>query len=71
MIAKKLRISEEIISLQSHFRKDFGADSIDLVELVMTLEDEFGVEFSDEIVETLQTVAEAVSYLEQLIHKKS
>lgn len=70
LIARRLRVAEETILLQSNFRKDFGADSIDLVELVMSLEDEYGVEFSDDIVESIQTVAQAVAYLEQLLDGK-
>ena len=67
IIAKRLRLAEERVVMSANFRDDFGADSIDLVELVMTLESIYEVEFSDEIVEEITTVAEAVEYLAKLL----
>ena len=70
MIAKRLRVEESSISLGARFKEDMGADSIDLVELVMTLEAHFKVEFSDERLEELQTVQQAVDYLSDLLAAK-
>ena len=67
MIAKRLRKDESQIRLESNFRLDLGADSIDLVELVMSLENHYNVEFDDDRVEAIATVAEAVSYVQQLL----
>ena len=63
MIAKRLRCPEERIVLEADFRKDLGADSIDLVELVMTIESHYDVEFSDETIASILTVGDAVDYL--------
>lgn len=50
--------------MESSFIDDLGADSLDLVDLVMSLEDEFGVEVPDDAIETMKTVGDAVKYIE-------
>jgi len=63
IIAAQLGINEEEIRPEASFIKDLGADSLDIVELVMTLEDEYGIEISDEEAEKIQTVQEAIAYI--------
>lgn len=63
VVAKQLSIDEEKVTLESSFTDDLGADSLDLVELVMAFEEEFDVEIPDEDVEQLQTIENAVDYL--------
>ena len=65
IIAEKLEVEEEKITMESSFRQDLGADSLDTVELVMALEEEFNAEIPDEDAEKLRTVGNAVDYIEQ------
>ncbi len=51
------------MTLEASFIEDLGADSLDLVELIMAMEEEFGLEISDEDAEKLQTVQDAVNYI--------
>ena len=62
MIAQQLGKSESEVKLESHFIDDLGADSLDLVELIMSMEDEFGVEIADEDAEKILKVSDAVDY---------
>jgi len=68
IIADKLSISEDQITEQASFIEDLGADSLDTVELVMALEDEFGLDIPDEDAEKLTTVGKAMEYV--LSHAK-
>ena len=63
LIAEQLGISKDEAVGSASFIDDLGADSLDIVELVMTLEEEFDVEIPDEDAEKIQTIADAVSYL--------
>jgi acyl carrier protein len=63
IIAEQLGVSEDEIKTESHFVDDLGADSLDLVELVMALEEEFGHEIPDEDAEKIQTVKNAIEYI--------
>ncbi len=63
IIAEQLGISEEEIVPEASFVDDLGADSLDLVELIMALEEEFDMEISDEDAEKIQTVQDAISYI--------
>jgi acyl carrier protein len=66
IIAEKLDISLEQVTDEAKFIDDLGADSLDVVELIMTLEDEFGIEISDEDAEKLVTVRAAIDFMKSL-----
>lgn len=63
IIAEQLGVGEDEIKTDSNFVDDLGADSLDLVELVMALEEEFGQEIPDEDAEKIQTVKDAIEYI--------
>ena len=65
IIAEQLGVKKEEVSDEAKFIDDLGADSLDTVELVMALEEEFGIEIPDEDAEKMMTVGEAVKYIEQ------
>ena len=64
IIVDILGVDESKVALAASFREDLEADSLDLVELIMAFEDEFGGEISDEDAQKIQTVNDAVKYLE-------
>lgn len=63
IVADILAVDEEILTPDTKFRDDLGADSLDLVELIMGFEDEFGGHISDEDARDIVTVGDAVKYL--------
>jgi acyl carrier protein len=63
IIVEQLKVDPEVVTLEAHFIDDLGADSLDLVELIMAMEEEFSLEISDEDAEKIQTVQDAVNYL--------
>ena len=65
IIIDQLGVSEEEVTINASFVDDLGADSLDLVELVMALEEEFGQEIPDEDAEKIITVKDAVQYIEE------
>lgn len=65
-LAKQFELDPETITLDTHLIDDLGADSLDVVELIMSLEDVFGISISDEDAAQLYTVRRIVEYLERL-----
>ena len=63
IIVAQLKVDPEVVTLEAHFIDDLGADSLDLVELIMAMEEEFSLEISDEDAEKIQTVQDAVNYI--------
>ena len=64
MVAENLGVDAATITEESSFKDDLGADSLDLFELVMALEEEFGIEIPTEDLEQIATVGDVVKYLE-------
>lgn len=64
IIVEKLGVDESQVTLEASFTNDLGADSLDTVELIMEFEKEFDVSIPDEEAENIQTVGQAISYLE-------
>ena len=62
IIASQLNISEDQVTLEANFKDDLGADSLDLFEMVMSLEDEYGVEIPSEDLEKITTVGAVVDF---------
>ena len=65
IISEQLGVKQEEVTPEASFIDDLGADSLDTVELVMALEEEFGVEIPDEDAEKITTVGDAVRYIEE------
>ena len=66
IIVKELKVDAAKVTLEASFKDDLGADSLDAVEIVMDIEDEFGVEIDDTKAEAISTVGDLVSYIEEL-----
>ena len=64
IIVEQLGVNPEQVTPQASFIEDLGADSLDIVELVMALEEEYGMEISDEDAEKIRTVKDVVNYIE-------
>lgn len=72
LIIERLNLEEDIeITMDTSFSDDLEADSIGLVELIMSIEDEYDIEIDDEDGEKIKTVRDAVEYIEGIINKKS
>ncbi|OLS42074.1 acyl carrier protein [Bacillus sp. MRMR6] len=63
IVVDRLGVDESQVTLEASFKDDLGADSLDVVELVMELEDEFDMEISDDDAEKISTVGDAVNYI--------
>jgi acyl carrier protein len=66
IVADKLGVEKTKITPEASFIDDLGADSLDTVELIMKMEEEFGIEIPDEEAEKLKTVGDVVNYLDNL-----
>ncbi len=71
IIAEQLGVKPEQVTPQASFIDDLGADSLDTVELVMALEEEFGIEIPDEDAEKMVTVGDAIKYIEEKAGQKA
>lgn len=67
IIVEQLHIPPEKVTLEAKFIEDLGADSLDTVELIMALEEKFGLQISEEEAQKLDTVGKAVTYLEEKV----
>ncbi len=65
IIVEQLGVKEGEITAEAHFADDLGADSLDIVEMIMAVEEEFGIQVSDDEAESLQTVQDVVKFIEE------
>ena len=65
ILAKQLRLDAAKITLESQIKKDLGADSLDILQLLMRIEDQYGITIPDKALATFNTVGDVVTYLEQ------
>ncbi|MBI5869417.1 MAG: acyl carrier protein [Actinobacteria bacterium] len=63
MLVDQLGVDEDDVKMEASFQDDLDADSLDLVELIMEMEDKFGVKISDEEAQNIRTVSEAVEFV--------
>ena len=70
IVCENLGVSKEQVARNTSFQEDMGADSLDIVELVMELEEEFEITIPDDQAEKIKTVGEAVDYIERELAKK-
>ncbi len=66
ILCEQLDIEEDQVTMESNIAEDLGADSLDVVDLVMSIEDEFDLEVPDDQVENIKTVGDVVNYIESL-----
>lgn len=67
LLADQLDIDEEEITMDSTLLEDLGADSIELVDLIMSVEEEYNIEVPDDAADDIRTVGDAVHYIENLV----
>jgi acyl carrier protein len=65
ILSSQFEVEQDTITPETNIQEDLGADSLDVVDMLMSLEDEFDVEIPDEKIETLRTVGEVVAYIEE------
>ena len=65
ILAKQLRVDTAIVTLDAQIKKDLGADSLDILQLLMRIEDQYGITIPDKALATFNTVGDVVTYLEQ------
>lgn len=66
ILAEQLDVEEDEITMESSIAEDLGADSLDVVDLIMSIEDEFEIEVPDDQVENIKTVGDVVNYIESM-----
>ena len=66
IVARELNVDEASLTMETNFVEDLGADSLDAVEIIMAIEDEYGIEIPDEEAEKFQTVRDLVKYVEEV-----
>ena len=65
IVVEQLGVEADEVAIESTFIDDLGADSLDIVELIMAFEEEFGIEIPDEAAEKIKTVKDVVTYIDQ------
>ena len=65
ILARQLRVAPERVTLEAQIKKDLGADSLDILQLLMRIEDQYGIVIPDKALATFTTVGDVVTYLEQ------
>ena len=65
LVAEQLGVSKESVTLESNIIEDLGADSLDVIEMLMTLEEEFGISIPDDKINQIKTVGQIVELIEQ------
>lgn len=65
IVVEELNLSEDKVTLDARLAEDLGADSLDAVELIMALEDEFDIQISDEAAQSIKTIGDIITYLEE------
>ena len=65
LVVDQLGVEEDEVTMEASMQDDLGADSLDLVDLVMSVEEEFGVKVADEDLESIKTVGDIVNYIEE------
>lgn len=71
VVAEQLGVEEETVTREADFREDLRADSLDVVELIMALEEEFNIEIPDEDAEKIKTVGDALDYIQRRIESQT
>ena len=70
IFVEKFGVAESEVTNEASFTNDLGADSLDTVELIMEIEDEFGVSIPDDLAEKISTVGDAIKFVEEEVAKK-
>jgi acyl carrier protein len=70
IVCEHLAVNKEQVTRSTNFIEDIGADSLDIVELIMELEEEFDIQIPDDQAEKIKTVGEAIDYIQKEIEKK-
>ena len=65
IIIDELGIDESKVTMDARFREDLGADSLDAVEIIMQIEEEFGVEINEDVISNMQVLGDIVKYIEE------
>ena len=65
ILARQLRVDPAIVTMDAQIKKDLGADSLDILQLLMRIEDQYGITIPDKALATFKTVGDVVAYLEQ------
>nr|YP_010851050.1 acyl carrier protein [Aphanocladia stichidiosa]WGH14041.1 acyl carrier protein [Aphanocladia stichidiosa] len=68
IVAQQLGVDKQLVTLEANFANDLGADSLDTVELVMAIEEEFDIEIPDEDAEKIATLNQAVTFIEEAVN---